>query len=318
MSRRDKRKKERRRSQKQQEPKRYTVLSSQRPVLQKRDASERRTWPIVASFVPDPDVWRVAGCGSAGICRRRPDGTIASAFFIFELIDGGLTGMFGRDDNPDLETAMELMTDLKDRVPPMIPGDADLASQYVHGAYAWALEYGYEFPPDDRRPYFSLLPPMSGTAQWWMQNFVQTLTPTRLVEVIRAMDIPDDLPDGKEVVCMARATFDLEDGSSACETLCGLQPEFIYDGTDEDGYELFSLTRKYPKNHWSPLALLGGRQILGSVEIRGTELTASAKVLSMAARVVWRLKQTLGEKLRLRDVEWTSIADLFRKAESEE
>ena len=53
---------------------------------------------------------------------------------------------------------------------------------------------------------------------------------------------------------------------------------------------------------------------MGSVGINGSTLTIDCKVLSMTARLVWRLKTILGDNLKFRDAEWMSMNDAIAKA----
>ncbi|MGH7177895.1 MAG: hypothetical protein ACREJC_10975 [Tepidisphaeraceae bacterium] len=309
MSRRDKRK-----TKKRSEPRRYTILASARSGLSRSESTDRRRWPIIASYVPDPDVWRVTGCGIAAIFRQIPDGRVASALFDIELMHGGIKMMYGKDDHASLDDALGLLEIARKHAPPCVPGEPDLAARYVYGAYALGLDMGFDFPAEQRRPYFSLLPMMAGTKNWWLQQLTHDdLTPARLVEIVRAIDAPDEVPEDKEMICLTTAIFDVDDGQAACEKLAEHHPEFAYDDEDDQGYEVFTFTREYPKNHWSPLASLGGRQILGNVRIRATELQASAQVLSMAARLVTRLKQVIGGSIRLRGAEWKNVEEMMRE-----
>lgn len=291
---------------------RYSILTNQLRKNASENFNARREWPIAASFVPDPDVWKVSGCGTAAVIRRTPDGQFASAMFVMELMQGGIITMCGKSDHPDLDDATSFVDAIQDHSPPAVAGDAELAARYIYGAYAFGLEQGYDFPVEERRPYLSLVPALAGTRNWWLQQLSHDgLTPQRLIDVLFSIDVPDDLPEGKEIVCFTTATLDLAgDPEQAMKRLEKRDPEFAYAG-DDKGDEVFNFTRKYPRNHWSPLASLGGRQILGDVAIAPGTLRASSKALSMAARLVTRLKEILGDSIRLRETEWTTVQEML-------
>jgi hypothetical protein len=101
------------------------------------------------------------------------------------------------------------------------------------------------------------------------------------------------------------------------EELMRREPEFSYEGLDDDGIELFTWTREYPKNHWSPFSKLGGRQILGNVEVHTDHLVAESKVLSMASILIGKLKRAFGSYIRLTDTQWLSSDDLIAQAGDE-
>jgi hypothetical protein len=56
------------------------------------------------------DCFRATGCGTAGVLRQAPDGSLTSAFFTIKLIRGGLTGAFGNNGTDDAETEAALRT----------------------------------------------------------------------------------------------------------------------------------------------------------------------------------------------------------------
>jgi hypothetical protein len=80
----------------------------------------------------------------------------------------------------------------------------------------------------------------------------------------------------------------------------------------EGGVEgIFGWMRDYPEGHWSPLAGLGGKQMIGDVRVAddGT-VRADARSLSMAARLAARLKELLGDRLVVEEAEWRDLQDL--------
>ncbi|HWP39639.1 MAG TPA: hypothetical protein VNL70_01850, partial [Tepidisphaeraceae bacterium] len=143
------------------------------------------------------------------------------------------------------------------------------------------------------------------------------LVPSRLIEVIRANEPTHELPDDKEIVILTKMTFDLSDRSAALEILRAAAPEFTSEGTDESGVEWFDWSREYPRNHWSPFRLLGGRQSLGSVRIAQDTLIAEARTLTMAAMLVAKLKTRLTEKIRLRDTVWRGADELLAELQDD-
>ncbi len=79
---------------------------------------------------------------------------------------------------------------------------------------------------------------------------------------------------------------------------------------------MFTWTRPYPKDHGSPLSSLGGRQILGSVQVSGRGLVADAKTLSMAAKLAGRLQRLLDGGLHLQGSRWRGMQDLLVREEA--
>jgi hypothetical protein len=89
-------------------------------------------------------------------------------------------------------------------------------------------------------------------------------------------------PDGREVLIFTTITFAQDDAEDAVRKLRKSLRVFA-DEDSEDDTVRFAWTREYPKDRWSPLSRLGGRQSLGSVEIsKAGAPTAQAKRLSMA------------------------------------
>ncbi len=278
---------------------------------QERGSSDRRSWPVVKAYVPVEDCFRATGCGTAGVLRQGPDGSLTSAFFTIELIQGGLTGAFGKDGtDAEIEAALRAMSA---SIPPLEPGSVDLAARYIWGAYAWSLERRRRWPATMKGRYLDVAPLLDGTTDSWLQQFAgpHGLLPPKLAEVARRnTSALDDIPDGREVVIFTTITFALDDAEDAVRKLRQWRPDFVEESS-EHGVVRFGWTREYPKDHWSPLSRLGGRQSLGSVEVaKAGALTAQAKTLSMAAVLFGKLRERLGRRIRMVSAEWKDAADL--------
>lgn len=306
MSRRDRKK------QKKREKRRYTSLAA--TPLVGWELKKRRDWPLIACYVPDPDIWKISGCGSVFVLRENPGGGIASACFCIDLMNGGLIGVFGADSHPTLEDSEELRRMVVESCPPMVPGPLDDAVRCVYGAYALSLQCGYVVTGEEWQQRLYLLPPMPGTRNWWLEQLTDDgLTPPRLMSIVRKF-APDiwELPEGKEFMCLTTARFAVSNPTAALSQLRRGRPDFEHNGVDHDGTECFSFTREYPEDHDSPLAALGGRQVIGEVRVRDSTLWATARALSMSARLVMALKQLLGpDAMTLQDTEWKAMDELL-------
>jgi len=264
------------------------------------------------------DCFRATGCGSVSVARRAPDGKITSAFCNIELMGGGILNMFAKEDHPDEADVDKLVKEMSDVMPPMVPGDEQLAARYTWGAYAWSLDQGYSFPGAEH-PYLSMVPKLGGSRNWWLQQLTtgpDALVPQELADVIDENQPDEDLPGDKEIVILTTATFELADRQDAIDQLIRNSPEFT--PTDEDDESItFDFSRKYPKDHWSPLRLLGGRQSLGSVIVQRDCLVGECKTLSMTARLIARLKGMFGETIHLRETKWKGAQELIREMRAE-
>ncbi len=276
-------------------------------------SSDRRSWPVVRGYVPVEDCFRATGCGTAGVLRRAPDGSLTSAFFTIELIRGGLTGAFGKSGT-DYETTEAELGAMGASIPSLEPGPVDLAARYIWGAYAWSLERGHRWPTSMKSRYLDVAPLPEGTTDSWLEQFAgpNGLLPSKLVEIARRYTSAlDDIPDGKELVVFTTIAFALDDAEVAVRKLRKSKPDFTEEDSEGDTVR-FAWTREYPKGHWSPLSRLGGRQSLGSVEIsKAGALTAQAKTLAMAAVLIGRLRHEIGPGLRMLRSEWRDAADLI-------
>jgi hypothetical protein len=279
-----------------------------------------RSWPIVRAYVPVEDVFRATGFGSAGIIRLSPEGKWFTSFFIFGLLDAGISAMFGKDQTDEEENA-ETMELFEDKTPALEPGPPELAARYIWGAYAMGMFAGYEFDPQMSARYLGMVPKISGSKNWWLQQFLgpQGLAAPELVQFLEDHPVPDnvDIPDDKEIVVFTAATFSCADSMAVVEGLRRRTPEFG-DGREEDGVTYFSWTREYPKKHWSPFSLMGGRQVLGSVEVHHDHLVAEAKVLSMASILIAKLKRAFGNDIKLMHTQWKGAKEVIREAKDAE
>ncbi len=292
--------------------KRHTTFASSR--LTDTKFPDYRLWPVVKAYVPVEDCFRATGCGTAGVVRQAPDGKLVSSFFNIELLDGGLKNAMGKDQTDEAEIE-DFLESLKYMMPPTEPGPVDLAARYIWGAYAWSRQDGFDFPEEMKARYLRVVPLLSGTQNWWLQQFIgpDGLVPPKLLEVIEDNPVPDDLPEGKEILIFSTINFDLSDPQAALEHLRGAAPEFTE--VEPDGATTcFDWSRKYPRNHWSPLRLMGGRQSLGSVRVDDNTLVAESKTLTMAAVLVAKLKDMLGDRIHLRDTVWKGAAEMIREA----
>ena len=291
--------------------KREGALEARRQDTSVRLSSNAASWPIVRAYVPVPHIWASTGLGSVGIVRQQPDGRYASAFFILELLGGGLQSLWGQID-VTLDEIDATLVEMRERMPPMTEGAPELAAAFAWGGRALAESEGFVGDQPQLDELFALVPVPPGTPRKWARRLtaLDGLSPAGLVEVIRANRPPADLPEGKETMILTEATFAVVDAEAAVAALREAEPEFdlnAIDGTEAT----FSWTREYPRNHDSPLRLLGGRQVLGSVQVTPGKLVAEAKTLSMTARLLDRLGQLLGEGLRHESTRWTGARELL-------
>ncbi len=295
------------------ERKRYTTYISSR-FEDAIDVRKAGSWPIVRAYVPLEDCWRATGYGTAGIVRQRPDGKLITSFFVIGLVDGGLSARFG-DDSADLAKVDKDIESIRHSMPPTEIGDPDLASRFAWGAYALNRELGYDWPPDEINRYLKLVPPLSGRSTWWLQQFIgpDGLAPAGLWECIKDLvDTNDEIAKGKEAAVLTEMTFRVGDRSRCLELLMTRSEDFHHDGFKDDA-NWFAWTREYPRNHWSPLRLLGGRQIIGNLRVQtDARLIAETKTISMGAVLVGKLKELLGDSMHLECAKWTDLSKILR------
>jgi hypothetical protein len=321
MSHLNQRKRVREREREFQQKRRESRLLSTNAVLIKTDPTgleaEAKKWPVIQAFVPVRDVFQATGFGTAGVIRLRPDGKWITSYFSISLADQGITMMYGKDSTNERENR-EFLESLTDGMPPMEPGPVELTSRYVWGAFALGESEGYSFADTRSKRYLDMVPPLSGKRAWWLQQFKgpHGLAAPELVRFVNENRPPVDveIPDDKEVIVFTAARFAISDPAAVTRQLKARSPEFTLDSEPGEPTHNFNWSREYPKNHWSPLRLLGGRQNLGSVEVGPDYLIANSKTLSMTAVLLAKLKRQFGDAIHLTGTTWKSTDDLIREA----
>lgn len=276
-------------------------------------STEVSSWPVVRAYGPDRDAWAATGFGSAVVVRQQPDGRWAFAAFWISLLDGGLTMFFGNSNEIPQEWERAFFHDMEPKIPPLEEAPIELVSDYVWGAYVFGQGDG-DWQGTGKMPgyYLAFVPQPPGGPSQWLRRLVgpHGLTPGGLLKVIHQNSNIPDIPDGQEVAVITEMTFRIADAPATVARLRTLEPEFNLTGQVE-GETCFNWTRQYPPGHWSPLARLGERQVIGQVRVRTGRLTATAGTLSMASGLVRRLKQAVGVGLALERTTWTGSRELL-------
>ncbi len=256
-------------------------------------------FPILEAYAPIADVWSATGYGSAAILRKRPDGKLVEVSFKIDVREGiGIAS--GKADLAPEEP--RLLQELEGEIPAFEAASAERAAEFIWGAYA-LNRYQSDILPGVEE-FLRAVPRPPGDPSSWLKRFLGPggLTPTPLVELVHGLPAKG-FTDTMEPRVDTAMTFEFSSRARAIELLQACRPEFSVTEADEQSTS-FDWTRKYPPGHWSPLAALGGRQIIGNVTVEPRSLVARAHTLSMAARLAETLKVLLGAELRLRSVHW--------------
>lgn len=273
-------------------------------------AADVANWPIVAAYVPVPQVWRATGFGTAAIVREQPDGRAAYSFAVLGVAEGGLHIPGGKMDVPR-QAAVPVLEELLqlDQTPPSQPGPAALAGEFVWGAFALSLDRGFSW--EDRiGEMLNPFPRPQGLAGDWIGRFIGPggLVPDALRKFVDELPatVEEDLPSGKELMVMTTVELLVPDVHRLGQLLDSHEPDITFTG-QVGSSRTYSITRPYPSGHWNPLSMVrGARQSIGTLTLDGDRVTVQANTLSFAARHIYKLLKLYGPDLELRDVRYWS------------
>jgi hypothetical protein len=276
--------------------------------------------PLVErAWVPLIDAWSATANGTAAVVCRKPDGRCAGALFQISLIEGGLTHAIDQlDAEPGgFERMMEELSS-NGMIRPYEEAPVEVASAFIWGAYALALEHGYDWDLDDEiGDSLALVPRPPGEPGDWADQVWNDSIPTDLRQILEALPFSPDWPKGKELLVRTTAVFDLTDAPHAIEAIRSAAPDFVPNPTpppcDGERNVHFAATRRPREGRG------GGRKTIGRVEVCpeefGPHLVVQCDTLSMACAVIHRLKSLLGESVVFSDAHWENANDLMRDGE---
>jgi hypothetical protein len=265
-------------------------------------------WPIVRAVAPVEAVWRATGLGSAGIFRRRPDGRLAWVLFKLDLCARGIDMAMGKPDDEATDIDA-LLADLRDVIPPFADAPAELSARYIWGAWAFAEAEGMGFPPAEIGPWLRAVPTPTGGEEEWLADFEEELTPAPLFEITDSLQ-GIAVPNEREVAVPTQVRLHASAPVAVADALRASHPDrkgyrFIPATPPvQKGVPCFELARPLPRGPRSGMPARGDLQIQGFVLVDGEHIEALAATLSMAARLMDRLRETLGCEVELETVRW--------------
>lgn len=272
------------------------------------------SWPIVKAFVPDREIMRICGIGSAGFVRQQPDGLLSITFFIMNPLEGGISEIFTKN-NLNVKELDELMNMFQRNLPPWHEGSSEIASLCIWGFYYLFhdMKNVSEDWLDEMKLYLSLVPAPKGNRQKWKTEITASggyILPD-FIDFIKNRDIPPDIPEGKEIMTYTTVTYAVWEPDKIAEVLMSCEPEFSVETSKQNKKWQFSWTREYPIGHDSPAAKLGGRQVLVNGSISKDKLVIEGTTLSMTAHACQRLLELAGNNLTFIGVKWLDPLELF-------
>jgi hypothetical protein len=235
--------------------------------------------PLLAAFVPDPDVWRVAGAGRTLVARRRADGRVAWASLLFDLKRPRSTLLFGslESDEGAFEEIVESLVRIEDAVP-VVGGSQRLAARFTFGALAYVRGLVPEIAPDEGASLLSVFERPAGGVAEHHRAFAGKdglCTPDLLRCVAR--EVGAELGADEALPTQVAMTFAAADPAELARALAA-DPDFV---AAEPG-ELA----------WAPARGAGKR--LGHARLHGSRLEAETVSLELAGVLCARLKRLAG------------------------
>ena len=121
----------------------------------------------------------------------------------------------------------------------------------------------------------------------------------------------DGLPPGQEPMFFSTAVFKVDDAESAIAKVEKL-PDIHVSGENDDGVN-YTWTRAYPKGHWNPLSKLGGRQVIGDIQINyDNTLKLETRTKGWMTALIYHLISVLGKDIKLISLEFQNPLDMLR------
>lgn len=272
------------------------------------------SWPIVKAFVPDNEIMKICGVGSAGFLRQQPDELLSITFFIMNPLEGGISGVFTKNDL-DLKELDKLMNILQKDLPPWHEGSSEKAALCIWGFYSLFhdMKNISEDWLDELKLYLSLVPTPKGNQRKWKTEITASggyILPD-FIDFIKKRYIPPDIPEGKEIMTYTTVTYAIWEPDKIADILADCEPEFSVESNRENKEWQFSWTREYPVGHDSSEAKLGGRQVLASGSISKDKLVIEGATLTMTAHACQRLRELTGNDLTFIGVKWLDPLELI-------
>ena len=263
-------------------------------------------WPIVRAYLPPDDCWKSTGFGTAGIVRQQPDGKLSSSFFVMGLMRGGLMSVFGHINSDWSEIERDLRIK-RHSIPPCVIGDTELATRYIWGSYAWSLEDSLRWPEELETQHLAMVPPLAGGRNRWLSQFVGTtgLVPEDLYDLVKSFD-PMVEPTEKEPLVFTEIVYGLVEQAPLLEKLRAAGPHIMPTDQDLDTV-YFECTREFDAKRVSPLEPMRTRQPVGSIRIQGGKLLAEARALSLAAYLIGKLREYVGDLILFERTSWSDL-----------
>ncbi len=122
----------------------------------------------------------------------------------------------------------------------------------------------------------------------------------------------EGLPPGQEPMFFSTAVFRIEDAEQAIAKMEKLPDVHITDESKEGIH--YTWTRAYPKGHWNPMSRLGGRQVIGDIQVNyDNTLKLETRTKGWMTAIIYHVMSVLGKDIKLTSLEFQNPMDMFRR-----
>ena len=275
----------------------------------RREIQSARDWPVLEALGTCYDALVLSGCGMVTLARKSPRGQILNISTVLDYQAGPPS--VGVSKFPDQESYQSTFHGWN--VGGFRLRETDLRTVSRIFWEAMMVEYSDAESFDDELPeevclvphpedlgISRLVDPIRG-----IRSFDGAMDRDFLAIALKNRDL--DLPPGKESLTLTWALLEVINGHDDLVALLEKDSDFSEcekEGEKEGETRVFSWTRKYPKDHQSPLDHLGGRQSLGTVRVKGDDVIIETHTPCWAGRFADYLDLHFPDDVYLHESEW--------------